>query len=611
MPLIELNSERKWVIGAIFVVFIIIYIVRLFMVQVWDNKYRLSADSNSQRHEVQYPARGMIFDRNGKLLVHNQAAYDLMIIPRQVNDFDTTLFSELLNVDKQLIVKKIKKAKRYSTYKPSIFIKQVSAERYAEFQEHMFKFQGFFMQTRTLRSYSKPIAGHVLGYVGEVNDRNIKKDAYYKSGDYIGISGIEKTYEKQLRGIKGNKIYLVDVHSRVQGEFRHGALDEKAVLGQDLTTTLDLDLQEYGEILMKHKIGSIVAIEPSSGEILALISAPNYDPNQLVGRQRSSNYSKLIKDSLNPLFNRALTAHYPPGSIFKVVNGLIGLDGDFINAKSSFVCDKSIVGCHNHPLNSGLDKAIKHSCNPYFYQVYKRIIQQGTDKSKFIDSRFGLKYWRDRVLSFGLGFRLKLDLPNVSPGVIPGVKFYDKWYGENRWKFSMLASNAIGQGEVMVVPVQMANLAAIVANSGFYYTPHVIKQIAGKNIVDTLYTKKHFANVDTSLFALAQQAMYEVVNVDFGTARRARIDSILVCGKTGTVENPHGEDHSVFIAFAPKEDPKIAIVVYVENSGSGGTWAAPISALMIEKYLNRDISARNKKYKEKRILDFKPLELEQ
>lgn len=610
MPLIELNSERKWVIGAIFIVFIMIYIVRLFMVQVWDNKYRLSADSNSQRHVVQYPARGVIFDRNGKLLVHNQAAYDLMIIPRQVKDFDTTLFSELLNVDKPLLVKKIKRAKRYSTYKPSIFIKQVSAERYANFQEHMFKFQGFFMQTRTLRSYAKPIAAHVLGYVGEVNERNIKNDSYYKSGDYIGISGIEKTYENQLRGIKGNKIYLVDVHSRVKGEFRHGALDEKAVLGQDLTTTLDIDLQEYGELLMQHKIGSIVAIEPSSGEILALVSTPNYDPNQLVGRQRSSNYSKLIKDSLNPLFNRALTAHYPPGSIFKVVNGLIGLDGGFISAKSNFECDKSLVGCHNHPLNTSFDKAIKHSCNPYFYQVYKRIIQQGTDKSKFIDSRFGLKYWRDRVLSFGLGSRLKLDLPNVSPGVIPSVKFYDKWYGENRWKFSMLASNAIGQGEVMVVPVQMANLAAIVANSGFYYTPHVVKEIARNKINDSLYTQKRFARVDTAWYDIVKKGMYDVVHEAHGTARRARLDSIVVCGKTGTVENPHGENHSVFIAFAPKEDPKIAIAVYVENSGSGGTWAAPISALMIEKYINREISARHKKYKEKRILDFKPLELE-
>ncbi len=610
MSLIDNNSERKWIIGALFIGIIIIFIVRLFMVQVWDDKYRLSAESNSQRHVTQYPARGLVYDRNGELLVYNQAAYDLMIIPRQLEAFDTTLFAKLLDVDRERVIKKIKKASRYSTYKPSIFIKQVSAERYAQFQEYMFKFPGFFIQTRTLRHYPKPIASHVLGYVGEVNGGDIKNDPYYKSGDYIGISGIEKTFEKELRGVKGNKIFLVDVHNRIKGEFRNGELDKKAVLGKNIMTTLDAELQSYGEELMQYKIGSIVAIEPKSGEILAMISAPSYNPNQLVGRQRSANYSRLIKDKLKPLFNRALTAQYPPGSIFKLVNGLIGIDGKFISAKSHFICDKSLVGCHNHPLNTDLKTAIKHSCNPYFYQVYKRIIQQGKADSKFIDSRIGLKYWKEKVLSFGLGKRLKIDLPNVSKGSIPGVDYYDKIYGKNRWKFSTISSNAIGQGEVMVVPIQMANLAAIIANSGYYYTPHIVKKISEKPITNPEYTTKHYAQIDTSLYSIIQEGMYEVVNAEHGTARRARMDSIIVCGKTGTVQNPHGKDHSVFIAFAPRKNPKIAIVVYVEKSGFGGTWAAPIASLMIEKYINRTISSLHKKYKEKRILDYQPLRKE-
>ncbi len=611
MLLLDQNSERKWVIGVIFVTFVVIYIIRLFIVQVWDDKYRLSADSNSQRYVTQYPARGLIYDRNGKLLVYNQAAYDLMLIPRQMKSFDTSLFSNLLEINEEEIIEKIRKAKRYSTYKPSVFIKQLSSERYARFQEHMFKFSGFFIQTRTLRYYPNSVAAHVLGYVGEVNEKNIKTDDYYKSGDYIGVSGIEKTYEDELRGVKGNKIYLVDVHNRIKGEFRNGDFDKKAVLGKNLTTTLDLDIQEYGELLMKYKIGSIVAIEPKTGEILALISAPTYNPNQLVGRQRSSSYSKLIKNKLKPLFNRALTAQYPPGSIFKLINGLIGVNGGFISVNSNFICNKSLVGCHNHPLNSDLKTAIKHSCNPYFFQVYKRIIQQGINpKSKFLDSRFGLKYWKEQVESFGLGKHLAIDLPNVSKGSIPGVKYYDRMIGKNRWKFSNIYSNSIGQGEVMVVPVQMANLAAIISNLGYYYTPHIVKEISDIPINDTTYTKKHFTKINSKWFPIAKEGMYEVVNTEHGTARRARIDSIDVCGKTGTVQNPHGEDHSVFIAFAPKDNPKIAIAVYVENSGFGGAWAAPIASLIIEKYLNKKISEKNKKYKEKRILEYTPLKIE-
>jgi penicillin-binding protein 2 len=606
----DTHTDRKWVIGAIFLVFIIIFIIRLFYIQIWDDKYQLSADSNSQRHVTQYPARGLVFDRNGKLLVQNKAAYDLMIVPRQLKAFDTLAFCNLLNISIEDVKKKIKKSKRYSSYKPSTFLKQVSSETYASFQEHMFKFPGFFVQTRTLRDYPEPIAAHLLGYVGEVSDKIVKRDEYYHSGDYIGISGIEKQYETILRGKKGNKILLVDVHNRTKGKFKNGAFDEESIPGKNITTTLDIDLQVYGEQLMAYKTGSVVAIEPETGEILSLISAPSYNPNELVGRERSKNYLRLQRDSLKPLFDRALTAQYPPGSIFKIVNGLIGLQGGFIKLNSHFDCNKSLVGCHNHPKNKNIKRALQFSCNPYFYQVYKRIIQQGTVENRYLDSRFGLDYWRASVLSFGMGKRLQVDLPNVRSGNIPDLNFYDRWYGKDRWKFSNISSNAIGQGEVMVVPVQMANLAVTIANSGYYYTPHVLKAIEGKPIDDKTLTTKQVTQIDSAWYAPVQEAMYDVVNVVHGTAGRARIDSIDVCGKTGTVQNPHGEDHSVFIAYAPKEDPKIAIAVYVENSGFGGTWAAPIASLMIEKYLNGEISERNKKYKQKRILDYKPLLVE-
>ncbi len=604
----QLNSRRQFIVGAIFILVVLTYIIRLLFVQVIDDKYILSAESNSQRHITQYPTRGLIFDRNGKLMVFNQATYDLMIIPKQTESFDTLLFSKLLDIPVQSIRKKIKKAKRYSRYKPSIFQKQISDEMYASFQEYLHLFPGFFVNSRTLRDYTEPVGAHFLGYVGEVSDKIIKKDDYYKGGDYVGISGIEKQYEKILRGKKGNKIQLVDVHNRVKGKYKKGKYDVPAVRGKNITTTIDLPLQVYGEHLMQYKKGSIVALEPKTGEILALVTAPSYDPSILVGRPRSKNYRKLQRDTLKPLFDRALTAQYPPGSIFKIVNGLIALDGDFIGVNTYFACDKYLVNCHNHPENTSVLKAIQFSCNPYFHQAYRRIIQQGTSENRFIDSRFGLNYWREHVLSFGMGRRLETDLPQVKSGNIPSIDFYDRWYGENRWAFSNIASNAIGQGEVMVVPIQMVNLAAIIANSGYYKTPHILKAVEGET--QKYFQEKHQTLIDSVWFKPMQEAMYAVVNENFGTARRAQIDSIAVCGKTGTVQNPHGKDHSVFIAYAPKDKPQIAIAVYVENSGFGGTWAAPIASLMIEKYLNGTISDKHKKYKERRILEYTPLKVE-
>ncbi len=591
---------RKYIISAIIIVIFVIYILRLLFLQIISSEYKNSAQSNSQRHEIVYPARGLIYDRNGKLLVYNEAAYDLKIIPRQVEKFDTTELCNILGLSKTDLIKSIKKAKRYSYYKASTIVKQISKETYGFLQEKMYKYKGFYVQSRTLRKYPLNIAAHVLGYIGEVDKKTTQKHKYYQMGDYIGISGIEKSYEKELRGEKGERIYLVDVHNRIQGRYMDGKYDKQAVSGQNLVSTIDADLQAYGERLMKNKIGSVVAIEPKTGEVLSLISSPTYNPNMLVGRKRGKNYLKLSRDSLKPLFNRALAAKYPPGSIFKTIQALIALQLNLITPFTGFVCNKALVGCHNHPSATNIMEAIKMSCNPYFYQVYKRIIQQGISKNMFEDAREGLKIWRKYVMSFGLGQKLDIDLNGVKAGVVPSVKFYDKWYGKKRWAFSTIYSNSIGQGEVEVVPLQMANLAAIIANKGYYYTPHVVKSIGNSGKPKEKYQYYHKTFIDKKWFDYIIEGMYDVVNSPGGTAHRAHIDSIDVCGKTGTAQNPHGEDHSVFIAFAPKDNPQIAIAVYVENSGFGGTWAAPIASLMIEKYLTGKIS---NKYKEKRILD--------
>lgn len=582
--------DRKLVIGAIIITIIVIYIIRLFYLQVIDSSYKYSADSNVLRYETQYPARGLVYDRNGKLLVYNEAAYDLMIIPREVKEFDTLDFCNTLNITKEYVIENIIKTAKYSRYKPSIFLKQLSKNDYARLQEKLHKFKGFFVQVRTLRKYPDRIAGHVLGYIGEVDDKITKKNPYYNSGDYIGISGLESYYEDVLRGKKGVKVYMVDVHNRIKGSFASGAFDTIAIPGTSLISSIDADLQKYGEYLMQNKMGSVVAIEPSTGEVLALISSPVYDPNLLVGRVRSKNYIALSLDSLKPLFNRALMAQYPPGSIFKIVESLIGLDLGIITENTGIACNKSLVNCHNHPSATNLHTAIQVSCNPYYYTVYSRIIQRNLSSSRFKDAELGLKTWVEYAHSFGLGQKLDIDLNTVKKGNIPDVKFYNKWYGEGAWAFSTIYSNGIGQGEVEVIPLQMANLAATFANRGYYYTPHLIKAIedSSANILDK-YKQKHYTKVDSKYFEYIAEAMRAVVEDAGGTARRARIPGIAVCGKTGTAQNPHGEDHAVFIAFAPKDNPKIAIAAYVENSGFGGTWAAPIASLMIEKYLTDSI----------------------
>ncbi|MDR2906921.1 MAG: penicillin-binding protein 2 [Bacteroidales bacterium] len=585
--------QRSSGITAIIVVVFAIFLIRLFYLQILDTSYRASADNNALRNVVQYPARGLIYDRNGQLMVYNEAVYDLMVVPGQVKNLDTAEFCALIEISIDDFRKKFDKAKTYSKYAASVFEKQISKETYGQLQERMFKFRGFYVQPRTLRKYPKPVAAHVLGYIGEVDEKMIAENPYYKSGDYIGMSGLEKFYEPYLRGRKGSKVLMVDVHNREKGSYRNGLYDTVSEAGMTMQSTLDLDVQELAELLMQNKRGSVVAIEPATGEILAFVTAPTYDPNLLVGRARSANYNKLLLDPQKPLFDRALMAEYPPGSIFKLPQGLIALQHGVINENSGFQCDKSLIGCHGHPDARNVREAVKMSCNPYFLAVFRRMIMQDKDKNRFIDSRIGLDMWNKDMYSFGFGTRMDIDLPSCRKGLIPTVSLFDRIYGENQWAYSNFRSVSIGQGEVLLVPLQMANLAAIMANRGYYVTPHLCRTLGDTLVPNPDYLQKHHTNVDPKYFEQFVLGMYDVVHEPGGTARRARMDSIAICGKTGTAQNPHGKDHAVFIAFAPMDNPKIAISVFVENSGFGGTWAAPIASLLIEKYLTRDVKRKD------------------
>lgn len=593
-------ENRKYILAAIFIVIGLVYLIRLFYIQVLNDEYKLSAKNQALRYVTDYPVRGLIYDRNEKLLVYNQAAYDLMVVPRDVEEFDTLAFSKLLGIDIDDILQKLSKARKYSQYKGSIFEKQIAAEEWAGISEQLHKFPGFYGQKRTLRKYPKSAAAHVLGYLSEASKRTIEKKPYYKSGDYIGASGLEKYYEPVLRGERGQKILMVDVHNAVKGSYAGGKYDTLAVPGTRLSTSIDRELQVYGEKLMQNKRGSIVAIEPESGEILCMVSSPGYDPNLLVGRKRTENYKFLAaNDSTTPLFNRAINAQYRPGSIFKLAQSLVGLEAGVINVNTRFRCNRAIIGCHGSHTNDKLVEAIQHSCNPYFYQVYKRLIQRGESTSIFKDSELGLRKWSESIRKLGFGTKLKTDLPGVLSGMVPDVEFYDKWYGDNRWAFSTIYSNSIGEGELGVVPIQMANFAAVIANRGYYVTPHFVNNVSEE-------WKRNDVGISEEHFEPVIEAMYKVVNEAGGTARRARHDSIVICGKTGTVQNDPFPDHSVFICFAPRENPKIAMAVYVEYSDFGGTWAAPISNLMIEKYLTGRIS---NEAKEKRILEASFMEI--
>jgi penicillin-binding protein 2 len=589
--------NRKYVIMALIVLATLGLLVRLFIIQVVKSSYRLSADNNVLRYITQYPARGLIYDRNGKLIVFNQAAYDLMVVPTQVSNIDTTGFCDLLGISTDLFRKQLRIAINYSRRAPSVFLKQVSNETYAKFQEKMFLYPGFYVQPRTLRKYSKPVAAHILGYVSEVDDGVIKKNPYYKPGDYIGKSGIEESYEKDLRGRRGVKIFLVDVFSRIKGSYEKGKLDTLAVQGSNIVSGIDLDLQEYGELLMKNKRGSVVAIEPKSGEVLALISSPDYDPALLVGRVRSENFAKLQGDSiLQPLFNRALMASYPPGSTFKPINGLIGLQEGVITPQTLFECHRGylFVACHAHPSPLSIVGAIGNSCNAYFCQTYRRVLENPAYNT-IADAYFK---WKSYLNEFGFGSKLGTDFVNELSGFIPSTEYFDKYYGKNRWKALTVISMAIGQGEVGATPLQMANMTAAIANRGYFYTPHIVKSVGAGHTIDERFTTKHQIDIDTANFEQIVLGMEQAVTS--GTAAGVKLKDIIICGKTGTAQNPHGANHSVFIAFAPKDNPKIAIAVFVENAGFGATYAAPVASLMIEKYIKGEIS---NKALEKRILE--------
>ncbi len=593
-------SSRKNVIISLFIIIAVIYIIRLFYLQVIDDSFKLSADNIVLRKVREYPPRGLIYDRNGKLMVFNEAAYDLLVIPRQMVDIDTSLICEITEIDKETFINKLQKAKRYSYYKPSVFMKQISKKDIGKIQEKLYKIPGLFIQTRTLRQYPLPIAGHLLGSIGEVGKRDIEKDSYYLSGDYIGKSGIEKYYENYIRGKSGISIVEVDVHNRVVGKYSNGKFDTVAIPGKDIYLGIDADLQHYGELLMQNKKGSVVAIDPKSGEILALISSPSYNPNLLVGRERSENYSKLLQDSLVPLMNRATMGTYPPGSTFKMVNALIGLQEGTAKLNTKYGCNgplSSPIKCtHDHKTPLNLPEAIEQSCNPYFWNTFKAILENPIDG----DSHKGYTRWYDNVTSFGFGKKFNTDIPFEVSGNIPDNDYFDKLY-RGSWNALTVRSLSIGQGEILVTPIQLANLSVIIANKGYYYPPHLLVRMEGvEGDLKPYFKEKQITTIDPDNFNIAREAMLDVFESEHGTARWYALDSIKQCGKTGTVQNPHGDDHSMFIAFAPMNDPKIAITVIVENSGFGSTWAAPIASLMMEKYL---LGKVNRTSLEKRIME--------
>lgn len=585
-------SGRKTLITTVFVIVGIIFALRLFQIQVADSTYKRFADNNALRKVVQYPARGLIYDRNHELLVYNKAAYDLLVIPRETGKFDTVAFAAILDVPVDFFRTELKKAAVYSRYKPSVIVKQISHEKYASIQEMLYKMKGFYIQSRTLREYPRPMAAHALGYVGEVTQALIDTNSYYQSGDYIGISGIEAAYEEELRGDKGVKYFMVDVHNRIQGSYLEGEIDTIARIGHNLTTTLDSRLQEYAELLMQNKKGSVVAIEPSTGEVLALVNAPSYDPNLLVGRERGNNYSRLAADPLKPLFSRALMASYPPGSTFKMAQALVALEEGAITTDTHFYCAHGYssgsfrVACH-HNQSFEVVESIAKSCNAYYVYAFRAILEN----PKYNDIRKAYDAWREHMLDFGFGRTLGSDLANELRGMVPTSDYYERYvFKGSRWRALPIISLSIGQGELGITPLQLANYCAMLANRGHYYIPHIVKEIEGREIPDK-FRVRHESGISRRYFDPVIKGM-EMVMQPGGTGGRSAIPEVAACGKTGTAQNPHGADHSVFMAFAPKENPKIAISVYVENGIWGATYAAPIASLVIEKYLNDTISGQ-------------------
>lgn len=575
----------------------LIFISRLFYLQVYSGESLNLLEDNAIRKVYDYPKRGFVYDRNGKLLVSNQPSYDVMVIPREVKPLDTTEFCNLLKIDKETFKKKFVKAKNYSPRLPSVFVNHLSKEDYAVLQEKMRKFEGFYIQKRLLRHYETTVGANVLGNIGEVNHSKIKNDPYYNMGDLIGKDGVEISYENELRGVKGIKFIQKDRFNRDIGPYKDGKYDTLPQQGKDITITIDATLQEYGEKLMKNKRGGIIAIEPSSGEILAMITAPSYNPNLLVGRERSKNFTKLYYDSIaKPLYDRSLLAMYEPGSPFKTLNALIALQEGVISPEEKITCyhgyryGNRFMGCHcPSGARNNMRRGIEVSCNAYFATVYRRIIDN------YDSPAIGMDKWNKHVTSFGLGNFLGNDLSKGQPGKIPDAEMYDSWYGQNRWYTTFTISNAIGQGEVQTTPIQLANMTAAIANRGYYYTPHIIKSIENDTIPKK-YTVPNKTTVAEENFYPVIEGMHDVFR--WGTAKNLKSPGIEICGKTGTAENfikidgkrMQLTDHSIFIAFAPKDNPKIALAVFVENGYWGARYAGRIATLMIEKYIKREIT---------------------
>lgn len=583
---------------------VIIFIIRLFELQVADSRYKENADSNAFLRKTVYPSRGLIYDRNGELIVYNQPAYDVMMIPRDVQPFDTVDFCNTLQITREEFDKRMKdlRADRgYSSYSQQTFMSHLSAKDYGRLQEKLYRYPGFFIQKRILRQYNHIAGANILGNIREVNSRDIEKDDYYRPGDYTGDLGIEKSYEQQLRGVKGMEILIRDARGKIQGRYDDGRQDVKAISGKNLTLGIDIELQKYGEQLMQNKIGAIVAIEPATGEILAMVSSPTYDPTTLIGRERGKNYRELVRNPYKPLYDRSLMAAYPPGSTFKPTQGLIFEQEGIVNTETAFPCYHGYingvrVGCHGHESPITLKPAIRTSCNAYFCWGLKNMIDR---RSKYGTPAKAFEVWKNHLVSMGYGYKLGIDLPGESRGFIPNSAFYSKIYGEGRWSANTIISIAIGQGEILATPLQIANLCATIANRGYYITPHVVKEVEGDTIA-SIYKEKHYPTIDRKYYDDIVEGMR--MAVVGGTCRNAQFGDIEVCGKTGTAQNPHGRDHSAFMGFAPMDNPKIAICVYVENAGFGATYGVPIGGLMMEKYLTGEISPQ-RKYLEQRMLE--------
>lgn len=593
-------ENRSYVIGGIATAIVIVYIIRLFTLQIMSDDYRKSADSNAFLKKVEFPSRGVITDRNGKLLVYNQPSYDIMVIMNEAKDrLDTLEFCKALGITREYFdtrmndIKDRNKNPGYSRFTQQIFMTQLSEKDFAIFREKMFRFPGFYIQKRSIRQYQYPYAAHVLGDVAEVSQGDIEEDDYYQAGDFIGKLGIERYYEKQLRGEKGVQILLRDARGRIQGKYKNGQLDKKPVAGKDLTLSIDIKLQALGERLLEGKIGSIVAIEPSTGEVLCMVSSPSYDPRLMVGRQRGKNHRALSNNVWKPLLNRSIMGQYPPGSTFKTSQALTYMTEGIITSHTMYPCSRGFnykglhVGCHGHAAPLALTDAISTSCNGYFcWGLYHMV----GNRQKYKTSHDALNTWRDYMVSMGFGYKLGIDLPGEKRGLIPNGDYYDNAY-KGSWNGLTIISISIGQGEVNLTPLQIANLGATIANRGFFYTPHVVKKVKGEPL-DTTFTKRRYT--------MATRASYEWVvagmrsSVVKGTCKAANRSDYLVCGKTGTAQN-RGQDHSVFMGFAPMDDPKIAIAVYVENGGFGAEYGVPIGALMMEQYITGKLSEASEK----------------